>query len=32
MDMVQRITQSMLATEMQLENRQNDNDEVQLSE
>lgn len=32
MDMVQRVTQSILATEMQLENRQNDNDEVQLSE
>jgi hypothetical protein len=32
MDMVQRITQSILATEMHLENRQNDNDEVQLSE
>jgi hypothetical protein len=32
MDMVQRVTQSILATEMQLENRQNDNNEVQLSE
>lgn len=32
MDMVQRVTQSILGTEMQLENRQNDNDEVQLSE
>lgn len=32
MDMIQRITQSILGTEMQLENRQNDSDEVQLSE
>ena len=32
MDMVQRVTQSILSTEMQLENRQNDSDEVQLSE
>lgn len=32
MDMVQRITQSILATEMRLENRQDDNDEVQLRE
>jgi hypothetical protein len=32
MDMVQRITQSILGSEMQLENRQNDSDEVQLSE
>ena len=31
-DMVQRITQSILSQEMQLENRQNDSDEVQLSE
>jgi hypothetical protein len=32
MDMVQRITQSILATEMRVENRQNESDEVQLSE
>jgi hypothetical protein len=32
MDMVQRITQSILSTEMQLENPQNDSNEVQLSE
>ena len=32
MDMIQRITQSILATEMRVENRQNDSDEVQLSE
>lgn len=32
LDMVQRITQSMLATEMRLENPQDDNDEVQLRE
>lgn len=32
MDMVQRITQSILGTEMRLENRQDDNDEVQLRE
>ena len=32
MDMIQRITQSILATEMRVENRQNESDEVQLSE
>lgn len=32
LDMTQRITQSILSNEMQLENRQNDSDEVQLSE
>lgn len=32
LDMVQRITQSILQGEMRLENRQNDGDEVQLSE
>ena len=32
MDMVQRITQSILATEMRVENRMNESDEVQLSE
>jgi len=32
MDMVQRITQSILATEMQLENPLDDNEEIQLAE
>lgn len=32
MDMIQRITQSILSTEMRVENRMNESDEVQLSE